>query len=381
LVDLRGNGLPDVVELGAAHHYWSNRGEGRFELPRPILEAPPHALGDPGVRFLDANGDGRPDLLVTAGAQAGLAKIHCGLNIAGVSDTGYETALPSQYRYSVLVERARNLVAIAQQVEAAYLSALEQRDAKTYDALRAGHDLDVAAASVTIQVTKLAEAVTGMRLAGLQRERAQLQENHYDRQLMNGLNGWEETGLDAMKGALALQTLAGVAFGANAAHQVVKAWFTIGLLGDPMKAVGETLSALAGAASTGGQIAQTLASYERRAQEWQLQHDLAAKDVAIGDQQVQLALLPAGRGVRATLSASGVSRTVVARGPFEVVTLRRQPESIAFTSPTNASGLFDLEPEGGLLLPFEGMGVDTVWQLELPRPPTRSTTGPSPMSC
>jgi RHS repeat-associated protein len=71
LVDLRGNGLPDVVELGATRRYWSNRGEGRFELPRPIDEAPPHALGDPGVRLLDADGDGRPDLLVTAGAQAG----------------------------------------------------------------------------------------------------------------------------------------------------------------------------------------------------------------------------------------------------------------------------------------------------------------------
>ena len=72
-------------------------------------------------------------------------------------------------------------------------------------------------------------------------------------------------------------------------------------------------------------------------------------------------------GINATLSASGVSRTVVARGPFDTVTLRRQPESIAFTSPTNATGLFDLEPESGLLLPFEGMGVDTVWQLELPK--------------
>ncbi len=71
LVDLRGNGLPDVVELGSTHRYWSNRGDGRFDLPRPILEAPPHALGDPGVRFLDADGDGRADLLVTAGTRAG----------------------------------------------------------------------------------------------------------------------------------------------------------------------------------------------------------------------------------------------------------------------------------------------------------------------
>lgn len=71
LVDLRGTGLPDVVELGAAQRYWSNRGHGGFDLPRPIDEAPPHSLGEPGVRFADADGDGRADLLVTAGVQAG----------------------------------------------------------------------------------------------------------------------------------------------------------------------------------------------------------------------------------------------------------------------------------------------------------------------
>jgi hypothetical protein len=40
---------------------------------------------------------------------------------------------------------------------------------------------------------------------------------------------------------------------------------------------------------------------------------------------------------------------------------------VAFTSPINATGLFELEPEGELLLPFEGMGVDTFWELQLPK--------------
>ena len=59
---------------------------------------------------------------------------------------------------------------------------------------------------------------------------------------------------------------------------------------------------------------------------------------------------------------------MVARGPFQTVTLRREPEAIAFTAPSNASGLFELEPDNGMLLPFGGMGVDTVWRLELPKP-------------
>ena len=85
--------------------------------------------------------------------RSGLAKIHRGLNIAGADSpgSGDRGVLPSQYRYGVLVERAKNLVSTAQQVEAAYLSALEQRDAKAYDELRARHDLEVAGAAVTTQ--------------------------------------------------------------------------------------------------------------------------------------------------------------------------------------------------------------------------------------
>ena len=80
-----------------------------------------------------------------------------------------------------------------------------------------------------------------------------------------------------------------------------------------------------------------------------------------------IALVPPGLGVRATLSASGVSRTVVARDSFDTVTLRREPETIAFTAPIGATGLFPLEAEGAMLLPFEGMGIDAVWQLSLPK--------------
>jgi hypothetical protein len=476
--------------------------------------------------------------------RAGLSKIHLGLNIAGASTTGTATeddsVLPSQYRYSVLIERTKNLVASAQQMEAAYLSALEQRDAKAYDELRARNDLEVTRATVDLHTTKLAEAVTGVRLAQLQRTRAQLQQNHYDKLIEDGYSKWEQAGIAGLGAAAYLHLLAGKA-------SLVSGLFdAVTLRGNPAKGLAESLTAFAQVASTTAQIAQTVASLERRAQEWQLQKELAAKDGEIADKQIQaadlqlklagqerqlavlqqdhaeavatflatrftnaelfewmsgvlgrvysfflqqgtalaqlaeaqlaferqelpvgfigsdywrdaaagadapdrrgltgsarllqdvtrldqfafetdrrklhltqtfalsqiaafelqlfretgvltfatpqelfdrefpghflrlvkrvrmslIALLPPVRGVRATLAASGVSRVVVTRGPFDTVILRREPESIAFTSPTNATGLFELEPEGGLLLPFEGMGVDTVWQLDLPK--------------
>src|SRR5262249_54854244 len=65
--------------------------------------------------------------------------------------------------------------------------------------------------------------------------------------------------------------------------------------------------------------------------------------------------------------ASGISRVVTGGDVFQSVIVRRDPEVIAFTSPSNATGLIELEPEGTMLLPFESMGVDTNWELQLPR--------------
>jgi hypothetical protein len=467
--------------------------------------------------------------------QSNLAKIHNGLNIAGVPTTGGPQAtvfLPSQYRYAVLIERAKNLVGIAQQVESAYLGALERRDAETYSVFQANHDIQVARATVSLQDLKVADADINVGVAQLQQEKALIQSDFYDQRLKNGLNGWEQGELVAM----------GLAIDLRASSSLVSFAFS------PLNAT----SSLADLASATAQFAQTMASFERRKEDWLLQKQLADQDVQIGAQQIlhaqnqqqvalqeralaglqldhaqavldflankftnaelfewmsgvlgrvyayflqqstaiaqlaqaQLAferqepspgfvrsdywqdtadsadsgsgnsadrqgltgsarllqdiyrldqyafeterrklhltqtislsqvaalelqhfretgvlvfatpmdmfdrefpghylrlikrvrvslpaLIPAARGIRATLSASGLSRVVVAGDQFVPVVLNRSPEAIAFTSPVNATGLFELEPENGLLLPFEGMGVDAVWQLELPKP-------------
>ena len=71
LVDLHGGGLPDIVEMSGVARYWRNLGDGRFALRREMREVPSHRLGQPGVQLIDANGDGRMDLLVSSGGSAG----------------------------------------------------------------------------------------------------------------------------------------------------------------------------------------------------------------------------------------------------------------------------------------------------------------------
>jgi RHS repeat-associated protein len=72
LVDLFGNGLPNLMEMNGTVRYWRNLGGGRFDLPRFMQDGPAGlALSDAGVQFVDANGDGRTDLLVTNAAMSG----------------------------------------------------------------------------------------------------------------------------------------------------------------------------------------------------------------------------------------------------------------------------------------------------------------------
>lgn len=71
LLDLHGSGLPDILEMNGMVRYWRNLGNGRFDIPRPMQETPALALADPGVQMIDANGDGRMDMLVTSGPLAG----------------------------------------------------------------------------------------------------------------------------------------------------------------------------------------------------------------------------------------------------------------------------------------------------------------------
>ena len=487
-------------------------------------------------------------------AEMNLHKLRNGRNIAGLERQAAPEELPASmlssggqlspsaaialrptpYRYVVLMERAKQLVIIAQQIEAAFLSALERRDAEAYSLLKARQDQQLSRAGLTLQDRRVTEAMHGVTLAELQRQRAQIQVNHYANLLEEGLSRLEQRALD-------FQHLAVLHLHTGAA---VKQALTMGFGG-----IGEVGSAFAATVS----LFQIMASNERRREEWQFQKTLAEHDIRIGQQQVTLAfdhayivgqerfvasmqvdhadstmeflankftnadlfewmsgvlervyayflqqatamaqlaqnqlaferqesppefiqadywqthsdtyagtepesstpdrrgltgsvrllqdmykldqyafetnkrklqlsqtfslaqlapaefqrfretgrllfatpmdlfdrdfpghylrlikrvrtsvlaLIPPVRGIRATLTASGLSRVVTGGDAFQTIVVRRDPELIAFTSPSNATGLIELEPEGEMLLPFESMGADTMWELQMPK--------------
>ena len=73
LVDLFGDGLPDILHTGpAGFRYWRNLGEGKFDRPRTLAQMPADiSLDQPGVGFGDMEGKGIADLLLNAGPMPG----------------------------------------------------------------------------------------------------------------------------------------------------------------------------------------------------------------------------------------------------------------------------------------------------------------------
>jgi hypothetical protein len=72
LVDLFGNGLPSVLALDGTARYCGNRGSATLDLPREMSDALAGLrLSDPGVQVVDADGDGRADLLVSQDSLSG----------------------------------------------------------------------------------------------------------------------------------------------------------------------------------------------------------------------------------------------------------------------------------------------------------------------
>lgn len=444
---------------------------------------------------------------------------------------GAITLRPTPYRFSTLIERAKQLVGLAQQAESAMLAALERRDAEAYTALQARQNLGTSRAGIQLQDLRLREAEGGVTLAELGQQRAQLQVDHYTGLLDEGLSDLETA-------MIATQI---VAAAAKAAAAVGGAFASSGA---------DAASTAADAISQTASIIGEYASFERRAEEWHFQQSLAEQDVRIGAQQVRIAndhvrvvgqerkiaqlqvdhtvatvdflttkftnadlfdwmsgvlqgvyafflqqatatarlaavqlaferqespppviqddywsapaeggvsgerqpdrrgltgsarllqdifeldqhafttnkrklqltktfslarlapveferfrrsgvlrfatpmdlfdrdfpghygrlirrvrtsvvaLVPPGQGIRATLSCAATSRVTIAGDLFQTVVVRRAPESIALSSARDATGVFELDLQPELLLPFEGIGVDTLWELRMPR--------------
>jgi hypothetical protein len=207
---------------------------------------------------------------------------------------------PTPYRYQVIVERAKQLVAYAQQIEANFLAAMEKRDAEYYNRMKAKQDLGLSKQNVKLQKLRVKVAEGEVDLAELQRDRASLQVSELDRLIGEGLLGEEEAlvGMFIAKGVLEVTSVilnavaeasrdttlgSGLALFSGGASVIpgTTAAVTQGILGG--------INAGIAGLNTSISVTQIYASQARREQEWGYQKNLANQDVQIGNQSIKVA--------------------------------------------------------------------------------------------
>lgn len=216
----------------------------------------------------------------------------------GTIFSGIIDAPATPYRYAALIARAKELVNIAQQVEAGYQVALENADREALTVLQAEQSLELAGARVTLHDLRINQANNEFGLAQLQRASAVLRKNTYKSWIDAGQNQHERNMLAAYKDAGKAQQAANAARTAGQILGITAAGIesSIESLGGNIALRTAQAAAAEGIATgfainaqTRSKLASFEASFERRNDEWQLQQGLANQDILIGDQQILLA--------------------------------------------------------------------------------------------
>lgn len=207
---------------------------------------------------------------------------------------------PTQYRYSALVRRAKELTAMAAQMEAGMLRAMEAAETERFVRFKAEQELAMAVAGVRVLDARVTEAGHDITLAELQQRRAQVQSSTYQQWLDAGLNQWERATLSSYYAEGSAQSLAAMLDAQVQAFQT----FTQAATADPFLIAGAmVLAAITAAGTVGrgianvaaisarttGQVNSFYASIERRKDQWQLEKLVADQDIAIGAAQVRRA--------------------------------------------------------------------------------------------
>ena len=225
---------------------------------------------------------------------------------------------PPRYRYSYLIEKARQYTNAAQRMGSALLAAYEKFDNEKLAILKAQHAIELASSTIDLRNLGLKDAVTGLELANLQSDRAAAQLDFWQDRIDEGmLSDNEQLGINLMIASGVLHAAAGLIQGVGAifagigggiagaggggalgsgvatvATGIVGAGAGSVIGGAVAAALPGTVGALgsfAGATSTFGSVALTYASFERRFEDWNFQRDLSDFDLQISEVQKESA--------------------------------------------------------------------------------------------
>jgi hypothetical protein len=182
---------------------------------------------------------------------------------------GLNSFKPSQYRFAVLIERAKQIVQQTSQIEAQFLSALEKRDAEYYNLMKARQDLQISRGTIKLQDLRIRQANDEKKISDIQLNKANYSYTNFNSWISSGLNEFEAGSLILMSSI--------------AASQLANAFIAFGTLDFSGGA-----SLVSSSLQTINNLMNQQASYERRAQEWAYQRQLASFDIDLANQQIKI---------------------------------------------------------------------------------------------
>ncbi len=191
------------------------------------------------------------------------------------------------FRFTYLIEKARSLTAQVSNLGNALLSALEKKDAEALNLIRLQQEKSVLQLTTTIKEMqiKAIEQQKSSQQEGL--NNASYRYTHYDKLLKDGISQREQVSMDAALAAMILNTIGGIT------KTAASIGYAVPQVGSPFamtyggQQLGNALNAASGAFEIGAIISSyvsqqslTMAGYDRRAQDWTLQRDIAGYDKA-----------------------------------------------------------------------------------------------------
>lgn len=195
-------------------------------------------------------------------------------------------AMPN-YRFKVLIEKAKSLTTSLMGLGSSLLSALEKKDVEALTRLHNTQEATLLNLTTFIKEQQVEELVVMKKSLNESLNSATERNTHYTQLLDQGLSPAEIVNIVGMTAAMVFNTAAGVTKTLSAIG------YAVPQVGSPFamtyggQQIGAALNAASGALEIGSivsnfvaQLSLTIAGYQRRAEEWELQAALSKYDMA-----------------------------------------------------------------------------------------------------
>jgi hypothetical protein len=209
------------------------------------------------------------------------------------------------YRFNVLLQKANEVCNDVKALGIALLSALEKKDAEALSLLRQGQEIRLLEAVKAVREQQIEEAKENLEGVKKSKELAEIKKRYYESRDFMNLS--EILAISLSSASTLIDAAIALAYVLSGGLKVVPQFMigAAGFGGSPTataetggRTFGEiaedaalTLSSISRALEKGASIASTIASYQRRQDDWDFQKDLAVKEIEQLEKQISSAEL------------------------------------------------------------------------------------------